>query len=72
MALGAGIAMYMDLFDQMLDNLKKSAAQGVEMPLDELIDSFMPEGHDCECAMLAVTLAIAIQRLVLTAADRVH
>jgi hypothetical protein len=67
-----GIEQHMDLFDQMLDNLRKSACQGVEMPLDELIESFLPEMDDCHCTMLAVSLGIAIQRLVLTARDIVH
>jgi len=72
-ALGPGIEQHMDLFDQLLENLKGSACKGVEMPLDQLIDGFLPEDDDCHhCTMLAVTLGIAVQRLVLTARNIVH
>lgn len=72
MALDPEIELYIDLFEMMLSNLKDSASKGVEMPLDQLIASFLPEEGDCHCMMLSVTLAMAVQRLVLTAADRVH
>ncbi len=72
MALGPEIEQYIDLFEQLLDNLRASAAKGVEMPLEQLIGSFLPDDHECHCTMLSVTLGLAVQKLVLTGSSNVH
>lgn len=72
MGQNADIEQHMDLFDGMLSNLKESASQGMELPLDELVAMLMPDDGECHCGWLAPALGIAIQRLVLTASDSVH